>query len=161
MKIKGVSPLIATIILIALTISIGAIIVAWGRSYVQKQMTCAGMSASLDYESHLYNNTGNYHLLYFLFINTGDSPINLEDAYIKITSADLSTSDTCFYSATGSCSFGVTGNISVLPQNEAKIIVGVSNNSPVFNELAGAKVEIYDKACGNLLADVTLPYSIS
>jgi len=44
MGIKGVSPLIATIILIALTVSIGAIIVGWGRSYIQKQMMCTGFS---------------------------------------------------------------------------------------------------------------------
>jgi len=44
MRIKSVSPLIATIILIALTVSIGAIIVGWGRSYIQKQMMCTGFS---------------------------------------------------------------------------------------------------------------------
>jgi len=44
MRIRSVSPLIATIILIALTVAIGAIIVGWGRSYVQKQMMCTSFS---------------------------------------------------------------------------------------------------------------------
>jgi len=40
MRIRSVSPLIATIILIALTVAIGAIIVGWGRNYIQQQASC-------------------------------------------------------------------------------------------------------------------------
>jgi len=47
MRIRSVSPLIATIILIALTVAIGAIIVGWGRSYVQKQVSCLGASVNI------------------------------------------------------------------------------------------------------------------
>ncbi len=43
MNVRSVSPLIATIVLISLTIAIGAIIVGWGRAYIQKQTSCLGV----------------------------------------------------------------------------------------------------------------------
>jgi len=39
---RAVSPLIATIILIALTVAVGALIVGWGRQYVKMQTECLG-----------------------------------------------------------------------------------------------------------------------
>mgnify|MGYP001772930618 CR=1 FL=1 len=44
---KGISPLIATIVLIALTVAIGAMIVGWGRSYVQQKSECLGYELNI------------------------------------------------------------------------------------------------------------------
>ncbi|HIP90464.1 MAG TPA: hypothetical protein EYH22_02835 [Candidatus Nanopusillus sp.] len=44
---RAVSPLIATILLIALTVSIGAMIISWGRQYVQQQTECLDVSATI------------------------------------------------------------------------------------------------------------------
>jgi len=71
MRIKGVSPLIATIILIALTVSIGAIIVGWGRSYVQKQTSCLGMSIQL---SNLKGGASAWNIT---ITNIGEQPVLL------------------------------------------------------------------------------------
>jgi len=47
MSKRAVSPLIAAILLIALTVSIGAMIIGWGRQYVQKQTSCLGVSVQI------------------------------------------------------------------------------------------------------------------
>jgi flagellin-like protein len=62
MKIKAVSPLIATIILIALTVALGAIIVGWARGYVSSQVTNLG--AQVQILQVIYNNSnGNIAIL--------------------------------------------------------------------------------------------------
>jgi len=73
MRIRSVSPLIATIILIALTVAIGAIIVGWGRSYIQKQVSCLGVGfeiLSLKFNSST-NNVSSVEV-----INSGDVKIS-------------------------------------------------------------------------------------
>ncbi len=47
MNKKSVSPLIASILLIALTVSIGAMIIGWGRQYVQQRTSCLGYSIQI------------------------------------------------------------------------------------------------------------------
>jgi|GEM_PF-5751438 len=44
---RSVSPLIATILLVALTVSIGAMIIGWGRQYVQQQAECLGYALEI------------------------------------------------------------------------------------------------------------------
>ena len=62
MKIKAVSPLIATIILIALTVALGAIIVGWARGYVSSQVSNLGAQVQILQVS--YNNSnGNIAIL--------------------------------------------------------------------------------------------------
>lgn len=62
MKIKAVSPLIATIILIALTVALGAIIVGWAKGYVSNQVTNLG--AQVQILQVTYNNSnGNIEIL--------------------------------------------------------------------------------------------------
>ena len=62
MKIKAVSPLIATIILIALTVALGAIIVGWAKGYVSNQVTNLG--AQVEILQVTYNNSnGNIEIL--------------------------------------------------------------------------------------------------
>ncbi|MFA4662461.1 archaellin/type IV pilin N-terminal domain-containing protein [Pyrococcus kukulkanii] len=47
MNKKSVSPLIASILLIALTVSIGAMIIGWGRQYVNQRTSCLGMEVTI------------------------------------------------------------------------------------------------------------------
>ncbi|BBL45582.1 hypothetical protein MJ1_0420 [Nanobdella aerobiophila] len=47
MKIKAVSPLIATIILIALTVALGAVIVGWAKGYVRGQISNLGAQSEI------------------------------------------------------------------------------------------------------------------
>jgi len=79
MRIRSVSPLIATIILIALTVAIGAIIVGWGRSYVQQQTSCLGYEVVI--EDATVNVTSKTITLKIR--NTGEVPIrqNLTEVY--------------------------------------------------------------------------------
>ena len=44
---RAVSPLIATILLVALTVSIGAMVIGWGRQYVQQQTECLGYTLEI------------------------------------------------------------------------------------------------------------------
>jgi len=79
MRIKGVSPLIATIILIALTVSIGAIIVGWGRSYIQRQASCLNVGfeiLSLEFDG---NNIKNIAVL-----NTGLINFTVRSTFVFI-----------------------------------------------------------------------------
>jgi len=51
---KAVSPLIAGILLIALTVSIGAMIIGWGKEYVKKHVSC------MNYELEILNAKADY-----------------------------------------------------------------------------------------------------
>jgi len=62
MKIKAVSPLIATIILIALTVALGAIIVGWARGYVSSQVTNLGAQVQI-LQAFPNNSNGNVTIL--------------------------------------------------------------------------------------------------
>ncbi|MGC9133332.1 MAG: archaellin/type IV pilin N-terminal domain-containing protein [Nanopusillaceae archaeon] len=74
---RSVSPLIATIILIALTVALGAIIVGWARGYVRGQVSNLG--AQLEYLSSSCNSS--------VQISVGGKPIN-------VTSLNLTVSNT-------------------------------------------------------------------
>jgi len=79
MRIRSVSPLIATIILIALTVAIGAIIVGWGRNYIQQQTSCLGVGfeiLSLEFDG---NNIKNITVL-----NTGSTNFTVGSTFVFI-----------------------------------------------------------------------------
>jgi len=91
MRIRSVSPLIATIILIALTVAIGAIIVGWGRSYIQKQTIC--LDVSLEILSVTYNLSSS--LIYTVtFINSGSVKIPQNEKLYIIVEDIIGNRDT-------------------------------------------------------------------
>lgn len=45
---RGVSPLIATVLLIAFAVALGAVVMNWGRSYVQDTMTSVQQKSDLE-----------------------------------------------------------------------------------------------------------------
>lgn len=84
MKIKAVSPLIATIILIALTVALGAIIVGWARGYVGSQVTNLG--AQVQILQVIYNNSnGNMTIL---AQNIGSNQLVVNNLLVKFSSTN-------------------------------------------------------------------------
>jgi len=84
MKIKAVSPLIATIILIALTVALGAIIVGWARGYVSSQVSNLGAQVQILQVS--YNNSnGNIAIL---AQNIGSTQLITNNLLVKFSSTN-------------------------------------------------------------------------
>jgi len=81
MKIKAVSPLIATIILIALTVALGAIIVGWARGYVSSQVTNLG--AQVEILQVTYDSNGNIAIL---AQNIGSTQLVANNLLVEFTS---------------------------------------------------------------------------
>ncbi len=96
LKKKGVSPLIATVLLIAFAVALGAVVMNWGRTYVEetadkaKQTSDTKVSCSMDIamkyvtingdKQLCYNETENY--IQFTLLNTGTKNIELLQAII-------------------------------------------------------------------------------
>ena len=159
---RSVSPLIATIILIALTVALGAIIVGWARGYVSGQVSCLNLGASAEYLSSDQNSTLGLLYIYTEVLNTGSVPININNVYIKIKGTNGDT-DICNYNnSAGTCSFiTISGYpITVNPSNYTEIEIIISNTSIVYNALAGAEVNLYSYSCNSLLSSFTLPASV-
>ena len=84
MKIKAVSPLIATIILIALTVALGAIIVGWAKGYVSNQVTNLG--AQVEILQVTYNNSnGNISIL---VQNIGSTQLAANNLLVEFSSTN-------------------------------------------------------------------------
>jgi flagellin-like protein len=84
MKIKAVSPLIATIILIALTVALGAIIVGWARGYVGNQVTNLG--AQVEILQVTYNNSNGYGNISILVQNIGSTQLIANNLLVEFSS---------------------------------------------------------------------------
>ncbi|BFI73890.1 hypothetical protein YN1_8770 [Nanoarchaeota archaeon] len=101
---RSVSPLIATIILIALTVALGAIIVGWARGYVNSQVSTLGAQAEI--LSALYSaytpsgsSSPSYYLINITVENIGSTAINGNDLGIKLEDGSGNIYK-CPYSAT-------------------------------------------------------------
>jgi flagellin-like protein len=153
MKIKAVSPLIATIILIALTVALGAIIVGWARGYVSSQVTNLG--AQVQILQVIYNNSnGNIAIL---AQNIGSTQLVAKDLLITFSSINgksqkcplvSSSNDTkylaCYiYNITNPSS--TTSLIDgTIPQNSLFLInMTVNMNSFEISSLTGSTIYVY------------------
>ncbi|MEM4680725.1 MAG: hypothetical protein QW038_02940 [Nanopusillaceae archaeon] len=146
---KSISPLIATFILITLTVAIGAMIVAWGRQYVQKQIMCAGMGASLTVISKNFPNNASWNITLNLF-NTGEYPIKYKEIYFKLYSLEGIT-ETCG-TAGGGCYIYDLNNLNELsPGSITTIAIVIRTNSIIYNKTIN-KLELYHAPCDLLLA---------
>ena len=153
MKIKAVSPLIATIILIALTVALGAIIVGWARGYVSSQVTNLG--AQVQILQVIYNNSnGNMAIL---AQNIGSNQLVVNNLLVKFSSTN-GNSQKCplvLSSNTGgylSCYvYNITdpssGNSYIngtIPQNSIFLInMTVNMNSFGISSLSGSTIYVY------------------
>jgi len=146
MRIKGVSPLIATIILIALTVSIGAIIVGWGRSYIQRQTSCLGISLLI--QSVVYDtNTGKYNIT---VLNNGEQQVivgRLKVGFVDANGYTQSTNPTI----TDLQGNQIPSDNAILPGEKILLIAGVP--SSISNP---AYVYIHHQVCGKVSNDYLL-----
>jgi len=85
MKIKAVSPLIATIILIALTVALGAIIVGWARGYVGSQVTNLGAQVEILQVSYNDSNS-NFANISILVQNIGSTQLVTNNLLVEFSS---------------------------------------------------------------------------
>jgi len=153
MKIKAVSPLIATIILIALTVALGAIIVGWARGYVSSQVTNLG--AQVQILQVIYNNSnGNIAIL---AQNIGSTQLVANNLLVTFSSTNgksqkcplVLSSNTggylaCYvYNITdpSSTTSYINGTI---PQNSLFLInMTVNMNSLGISSLSGSTIYVY------------------
>ncbi|MEM5880115.1 MAG: hypothetical protein QXQ16_02390 [Candidatus Aenigmatarchaeota archaeon] len=145
---KSISPLIATFILITLTVAIGAMIVAWGRQYVQKQIMCAGMGASLTVISKDFPDNDSWSITLNLF-NTGEYPIKDKEIYFKLYSLEGIT-ETC--GTGGGCYIDDLNNLNELsPGNITSVGISINDTSIIYGKNIN-KLELYHAPCDLLLA---------
>jgi flagellin-like protein len=153
MKIKAVSPLIATIILIALTVALGAIIVGWARGYVSSQVTNLG--AQVQILQVIYNNSnGNIAIL---AQNIGSTQLVANNLLVTFSSTNgksqkcplVLSSNTggylaCYvYNITDPSSTTSYIN-STIPQNSIFLInMTVNMNSFGITSLSGSTIYVY------------------
>ncbi|MFP3167133.1 MAG: archaellin/type IV pilin N-terminal domain-containing protein [Candidatus Nanopusillus sp.] len=153
MKIKAVSPLIATIILIALTVALGAIIVGWARGYVNKQVTNLGAQVEILQVSYNDSN-GNITIL---AQNIGSTQLVTNNLLIEFSSTN-GNSQKCPLVLSGNAGgylscyiYNITnpssGNSyinSTIPSNSIFLInMTVNMNSFGISTLDGSTIYIY------------------
>jgi len=153
MKIKAVSPLIATIILIALTVALGAIIVGWARGYVGSQVTNLG--AQVQILQVIYNNSnGNMAIL---AQNIGSNQLVVNNLLVKFSSTNgnsqkcplVLSSNTggylaCYVYNITDPSSGNSYINGTIPQNSIFLInMTVNMNSFGISSLSGSTIYVY------------------
>mgnify|MGYP001770643928 CR=1 FL=1 len=153
---RAISPLIATIILVALTVAIGALIVNWGRAYVSKSMSCVTLSMSL------YNPTKGTNYIDFKLFYTSENPTEFSDYTVKIYTT-LGTEYLCKYNSgatsapAGGCVFTVTP-----PSGTSKFVKDTEYSVRVYVDTATInigsiyKVGMYSPACNREIETLTI-----
>jgi flagellin-like protein len=153
MKIKAVSPLIATIILIALTVALGAIIVGWAKGYVNNQVTNLGAQVQILQVS--YNNSnGNIAIL---VQNIGSTQLVANNLLVEFSSTNgesqkcplVLSSNTggylaCYVYNITDPSSGNSYINGTIPQNSIFLInMTVNMNSFGISSLSGSTIYLY------------------
>jgi len=153
MKIKAVSPLIATIILIALTVALGAIIVGWARGYVSSQVSNLGAQVQILQVSYNDSN-GNISIL---VQNIGSTQLIANNLLVEFSSTN-GESQKCPLALSGNAQgylecyiYNITdpssGNSYIngtIPQNKIFLInMTVNMNSFGITSLGGSTIYVY------------------
>lgn len=159
---KGVSPLIATIILIAVTIGIGAVIVSFARSYVQTQVNVVGVEFSII--GHTYDKNSNS--LNLTVQNVGQYALsNFNQLRVLIQTTDGKTYSCPYYNTTLSNAPTITKSVgancivysvynissstylnSINPSDFAKFLIYIENISLIGSNVY---IEINNKISSN------------
>jgi flagellin-like protein len=152
---KAVSPLIATVLLIAFAVALGAVVMNWGKAYVNDMIKVAdeksstvvdcGISASLEFNKDINNyicansTAGN---LSFIIVNKGSKPISgllvkiYSDAGINNTdvSVTLQTGHTQKFAVLYPTSFGNLTLVEIVPKiNNEKTQETLTCSNAVLN----------------------------
>lgn len=150
MALRAVSPLIAMVILISLTVSIGALIVAWAKNYMNNRIAC-GLT-HIDVQS--YTKGTNY--IKFTIQNTGEYKIPLNSTDLAVVVMDNSgNSYTCKLSSTltGTCNL-IKKDVILEPGQIETVEVDFNTAQLSPNNVVQA-VFIYGK-CGSISEQVTI-----
>jgi len=119
---RAVSPLIATIILIALTVSIGALVVSWARNYIATQLTCSATHVTIN------SYTKGASMITITVTNDGnvDIPLNSTDlSAVVVTTQGIA--HTCTISQTLQST-----KCNLLAQNDVLKVGGIASLSIAF-----------------------------
>ncbi|EOD42300.1 Flagellar protein G [Candidatus Nanobsidianus stetteri] len=153
MKIKAVSPLIATIILIALTVALGAIIVGWAKGYVSNQVSNLGAQVEI-LQVNYNNSNGNISIL---VQNIGSTQLITNNLLVEFSSTN-GKSQKCPLVLSGNAQgylacyvYNITdpssGNSYIngtIPQNSLFLInMTVNMNSFGITSLSGSTIYVY------------------
>lgn len=147
MKIKALSPIIATVLLIVVAVVLVAILLSWGQNFIQKSTadadsavdtSCKG--ASITITSCDYNSTGD--TLQFVMINSGEIAFTSEDTFnLTLIDAnnDLNSSNTDILDSNA---FG-------LGESELITLTGYDAETPIKLDLRNSKCPGYfwSKTC--------------
>ena len=155
---RAVSPLIATILLVALTVSIGAMVIGWGRQYVQQQTGCLGYK--LDLHGAKYNPNGIQ--IEVMSYNSGTQRLYINDTIAKIIDRN-GRSWTCFPSGTYG---GATGcrvekfssgeDILYIEPGKAAQIIVKAGDSNLQNSVVGGYIWIEVRGCGRISENIII-----
>jgi len=149
---RAVSPLIATILLVALTVSIGAMVIGWGRQYVQQQTSCLGYKIDI-YEAK-YNPSADRTIP--LLYNSGTQKLHIRDTIVKIVDKN-GRSWTCFYegvlvnnTTTGCAIENFSNNESTIdPGRGVRAIIRIGNDN-LKSDIVGGYMWIEVRGCGRI-----------
>jgi len=149
--LRGVSPLIATIILISLTVAIGALIVGWGRQYVKMQTECLGYQ--IDIMDVKYNSANN--ALNIVVSNNGMNEISLDPAtsrlvFLATIGGNQYTCKVAQTTPTGGCS--IQPGATIKPGDIATITVTFATGINLANFESG---QFMIQGCGTLGGTIT------
>jgi flagellin-like protein len=133
---KGISPIIATILLIVMTVAIAGLMYAWLSGMfssltgaTSNQVTQATQVTSFDI-SDIYISNGN---IYAIIYNNGNVPIN--NNTLTITAAEYYASNATYDGNTDSCTASVVnGNSPVPPGQQATLLLSCSGPVNVVND---------------------------
>ena len=153
MKIKAVSPLIATIILIALTVALGAIIVGWAKGYVNNQVTNLGAQVQI-LQVRYNNSNGNIAIL---VQNIGSNQLIANNLLVEFSSTNgesqkcplVLSSNTggylaCYVYNITDPSSGNSYINGTIPQNSIFLInMTVNMNNFRISSLSGSTIYLY------------------
>jgi len=121
---RAVSPLIATILLVAL-ISIGAMIIGWGKEYTNRQIKCIGyeidiLSTNIDYTNRILKVSVHNKGTEDLILSTEVSPLVFhaviagQDYYCTVTDpATIGASECAIKKGTADLAAGQIGTIEI------------------------------------------------
>jgi flagellin-like protein len=159
---KGISPIIATILLIVMTVAIAGLMYAWlsGMFSSLTQTTSGQVAQATQITSfnvpQVYISTGN---IYAILYNNGNVPIS--NNTLIITVAEYYASNATYDGNTDSCTASIVGGNSVVPPGrQATLLLSCSGPVNIINDWSTADYYyIFTFTYNGVSVQATLPTS--
>ena len=150
---KGISPIIATVMLIVVAVSLGALISTWATSWVSDQTNSPDITCSVDtryvLESAKWNYSGNANKLLVKIRNQGPVKIYNFSATLE-NSTDLVNYN---YSNSNINQGGISEANPLGQEESVYITIDLSSNTALGSSLT--KISIGNRACKPITASTT------